>query len=671
MPWWENNRLRLIQNNLREIDANLDVGRLMEDLKAFSANVLMMNAGGIIAFYPTELEYHYRAPAQTKDLLQEAITQAHANDMKFIARFDFSKAHESLYAKKPEWFYHNREGQPVNYHGIMHTCLNGEYQRSYSLKIIDEVLTRYDVDGIFFNMFGYQNWDYSGKHYGICFCSNCKARFQEMFGMELPLIEDPDDTVYRAYKEFQQVTTREMLDRIHELVQSKNRDIAISTYHPHKVDIIRKESNTAIHRPHPVWQYSASENVKSVEDSWDDKLVSNCCINAIDLLYRFTGVSRNEVKIRLYESLASGSGLDFCIIGVFEGYPDRENFADTAEIFRFHKEHEERFGQLQSVAEIALIKPESLFVRDSAEYLGLFKMLKEAHLPFDVVVQSQVAERLGPDCGYKIVIVPDMAEPETNVLQTLKTLNDRGVHLIATGTSFAGHETQRAWANDVFGASVVEVKEATRAVSAYLETTDKSVFKRFPDRDWIIVDGEFICVELEEGAASPMTYIRQATFGPPERAAGHSQSEFPGAWIRERAGAGQAAYFPWAVGEHYYKYGYEDHKNAVLDILDAISGGSHSLSTNAPASVEIFFNRLNDGEYMLQLLNLSGFNGVTYHDPLPVRGIEITLPGLSGCRSALNLVEDQEVGCTSDGKGTVILIDELYDYAAVVIKTKD
>ena len=66
MNWWHKNNLRLIQNNLREIDANLDVDLLIRELKTYDANVLMMNAGGIIAFYPTQLEYHYRTPLKKR-----------------------------------------------------------------------------------------------------------------------------------------------------------------------------------------------------------------------------------------------------------------------------------------------------------------------------------------------------------------------------------------------------------------------------------------------------------------------------------------------------------------------------------------------------------------------------------------------------------------------------
>ena len=43
-----------------------------------------------------------------------------------------------------------------------------------------------DVDGIFFNMGGYQTSDYSRIQYGLCHCPACRRRFREMYGLDLP-----------------------------------------------------------------------------------------------------------------------------------------------------------------------------------------------------------------------------------------------------------------------------------------------------------------------------------------------------------------------------------------------------------------------------------------------------------------------------------------------------
>lgn len=668
MTWWKRNNLRMIQNNLREADANLDVDALIEQLKAMSVNVLMMNAGGIVAFYPTQLTYTYRAAGQKKDLLREAIEKAHANGMKFIARFDFSKAHESVFAKRPEWFYRTRSGEAVNYHGIVHTCVNSEYQREYSLKMIDEVISNYDVDGIFFNMFGYQTRDYSGKEYGICCCDNCKARFKEMTGHDLPETESLEDPVYRRYKEFQQVTTRMMLDSIHDLVKSKRSDIAISTYNEHKVDIVRKESNTEIKRPHPVWLYSSSENVKSLEDSWEDKLVSNCSINAIGLVHRFTGVSKHEINIRLKESLASGSGLDFCIIGVFEDYPDRENLQTVADIFRYHQENEDYYGRFLSMADVALLKPGMPSQKDSKEYLGLFKMLKEQHIQFDVIHQHTLIQNKDKLAGYKAVIIPDIAQFTEEQLAVLEQVATQGIALLSTGLSFTFDEANRQFVERVFGGRLEHLHEVKQEAS-YFQTADKSLFKHFPERDWLIVNGPFYHVQFDDQTTGHLPWVEPSTFGPPERAYGHRVStEIFGAGLRKNTQF-KTVYMPWKPATLYYQHGFNDHKFAVTDLLSHLIDDAWTLETNAPQQVEVFFNKLDDRTYMVHLLNVSGFNGVSYSGPIPVRDLEIKLHGIGELAEARNLVDQKDVTLSVRiEQKTVLKVPLLEDFAAIVLK---
>ena len=47
------------------------------------------------------------------------------------------------------------------------------------MKILTEALENYDVDGLFFNMFGNQSRDYSGHEVGLCHCDNCLRRYAE------------------------------------------------------------------------------------------------------------------------------------------------------------------------------------------------------------------------------------------------------------------------------------------------------------------------------------------------------------------------------------------------------------------------------------------------------------------------------------------------------------
>lgn len=82
--------MRMIQTNLREIDANLDVKKFINSLEEFSANVVLFNTGGIVANYSTRLLYHYKNPFMKDDLVGNAVKLAKEKKIRFISRFDFS-----------------------------------------------------------------------------------------------------------------------------------------------------------------------------------------------------------------------------------------------------------------------------------------------------------------------------------------------------------------------------------------------------------------------------------------------------------------------------------------------------------------------------------------------------------------------------------------------------
>ena len=659
MAWWEQNNLRLIQNNIRDTDANLDVDLLIEKLEDLSANTLQLNTGGLMAFYPTQLEYQYQSPFLKNDLIKEIINKCHEHNIKFIARFDFSKAHYSIFEKHPEWFYKSQEGEFINYNDMVHTCINGYYQKKYSLEIIKEVITKYPVDGIFFNMFGYQTRDYSGNYHGICRCDKCKSRFREMFDLDLPYVENFTDPTYKKYIEFKDITTKELLDDIHALVKGIDKDLPISTYTDLKVDMIRKESNNAVDRPYPLWLYSASENVKSVEDTWDEKTVSNCSINAVDIFYRFQGVSKNQIRVRLYQNIANGSGLDFCINGVFEDYPDRDNFDTVKEVYSFHKRNEKYYGCFGSVSDIALIKPkENVMSKVGKEYLGIFKMLKEQHIIFDVICQENLENRLDDLNNYKCIIVPDYRILNDS---TAEYIIEHGINIILTGV-YPTNGDEKLF--DIIGGSFIKTSLSNR--SAYLSVGNKNIFKRFPNRDWVFIDKSFAHIEYNDSNLNLLPFINPARFGPPERCGGYTVSEFKGASVRDYKG--KIVSIPWEIGDLYYRYGYEDHKNILFDLLDYTIDKNYILSTNAPLDVEVFLNKYENGDYILQLLNLTGFNGTTYYEPNPVQDINISIHDMDGNFTISCLDDVEPVNFELQNGKLNISIKKLDSFKAFIIK---
>lgn len=505
MTWWIDKPFRMIQNNLRDVDASMDIDKYVDTLKEFHANVCMVGCGGITSFYPTKLPYQQPSPYMKGDFMGRLVEKCHKNNIRVIARFDFSKTNIKFKEQLADCYSVSIYGTPILYNDTIATCVNGRYQQELSMKILEEVITRYPVDGVFFNMFGYQTWDYSGNYMGICQCESCKRRFKEFSGYNLPTIEDEQDAVFRKYQQFRSFTTGELVEKIYSFVKKLNPQVAVCTYSSKGVDLVRNESNSAVDRPLPFWTMASENNVDIIRGTFADKYSSNCCINAVDIFYRFQGVSPQLNALRLYGAMASGGNLDWCIIGGFETYPDRKNFESVKEIFAFHEANEQMFAHLTSCAKVLLINPQGEKSGSGKEYLGIYKMLKEEHILFDVIDlrEREILEQ--KVCDYQTIILPAVSALEES---TLKALKDSGAVIIGTAAALSENG-----AEEIFGCILLSKIERIR--SSYMLTEPKEIFTSFADRDWVYLDKEAYFMEPDKENQNYLPFVRPSMYGPP------------------------------------------------------------------------------------------------------------------------------------------------------------
>ena len=221
-----------MQTNLPAYEATLNVDSLMEDLERFSVNTLIINGGGIMAFYPTKLDFQYINPYMQKNMLGDVIEQCHARNIRVITRFDFSRIHESIFEKHPDWAYISPNGDRITNDDVYMAAINAPYVQEKAMEIVSEVIDRYPIDGIFINMPGYHTGNaYEGTHFGVDQNPHDQHRFKEFSGgMDLPKEEDPTEAAYEKYQEFKEFTVNDWIKRMHETVKAKNSQIAICTY---------------------------------------------------------------------------------------------------------------------------------------------------------------------------------------------------------------------------------------------------------------------------------------------------------------------------------------------------------------------------------------------------------------------------------------------------------
>jgi hypothetical protein len=674
-PWWLAKPYRMIQTNLREIDARLDVDEYFAQLKSFHAEIVLFNVGGIVANYPTELPFHFRNPHLKDDLVGKVLARAKREGIRFVARFDSSKVHESLAEKHPEWLYLGDRGR-IDYNGQVHVCLNGAYQQERSLDILDEALARYAVDGVFFNMFGYHAWDYSGIYHGLCRCANCRSRFKAFAGAELPAREDPADPVFRRYDEFRRETTRELFQRIREAVRKRNAGLPVMTWADAGVDVYRSESNSGIDRSPPEWTYASTDNSRTAVGTWPGTAASNTAVHFIDFPYRHVGVSPALTRARLAGDLVAGGWVDWYVIGTLEGQEDRMAFPDAREVFSFHAAHERWLTGTAPLGDVVLVKPAaSGDLGALAEYRGLFRILTEAHVLFDVVQdlaldRPDAADRLA---GYRAVVVPDARRLSGRAAEALDACADGGGRLLVTGltgTLDAAGDARPGLALRCLGVTAVGESHPRRPGS-YLRVRpeDKRRLSGFAGLDLLHLDDVFLAVTPEPDAETFLRRIPPAMFGPPEKCYYGDATDEPGLVFRA-AGRGRAVFMPWRPGAQYAKFAHPGLARIVVAALEDLLGLERRLTTGAPPNVEVALHREREGRWLwVGLVNHPGQLGTAHHAPLPVRDIELAVLTDIPVKEARSLRLGLNLPCAAAGGRTTVSLPQLDDFDVVVLES--
>lgn len=649
--WWIGKPWRMIQTNLREIDMlDINAERYVADLQAFKATAVLFNMAGIIASYPTKLRYHFQSPFLKGDGLDKIIAACHAAGIRILARTDFSKIRRPIYEEHPEWAYLTPKGEIVDYNGDVAACVNGGYQQEYALKIIEELITTYDVDGIFFNMGGYQTRDYSGNYYGICHCENCKRLFREMFGLPLPQAESMDDPVYRKYVVFKRCTLKEHHAKVYNHIVRLRPDLCIANHLDFRRGIVRQESNTALDRPLPHWQYSASENTKWVVSSYPSMVSSNTTVDFIDFPYRHVAVSPYQQKLRLAQNLANGGALDYYLIGRLDNHEDRSGYAGIKEMFHYHAANEEAYLNIVSKATVGLLNgPDG----NQAEFRGWFRVLVEGHFLFDTLMTDTALEL--PWDKYRAIIVPDYQPLSDALAIRLDQFVADGGTLIAVsraGWRDEDYEPRPAPALKCLGIEKVNVLKS-RLRSPYLKLDDKTGFKRFADTDLVFLEGNYVYADYAAGVHKRFKLIPPHMFGPPERCYYTQVTDHPGLTVNAY-GKGKAIYIPWEPGALFYRQGYTNTFDFVADVLEGIAG-LKPIEGNLSSQVEVtVFEKRDGGDQLVHLVNTSGHFGVSFYAPVTMTDVEVVIPYEGKPSSVRGLVSGRPLSYTPwEGKLTI------------------
>ena len=650
LPWWRHPQ-RLLQTNLREIDATMDLEAYLREVRESGASVVLFNVGGIVANYPTALPFHYRNPNMKGDLVGTVLERLHASGLRMIGRFDFSKINETIAARHPDWLYVSEKGENVNYNGQVHACFNGPYQQERLFDILGEALDRYPLDGIFFNMPGYQQRDYSGNHHGICQSDACRRRFKAECGLDLPARNDPKDPVCRKYQEFCRRTADALYGKIQEFVRSRRPNLIILNYKVQGSDVVRAESN----RPYPGWAHEDTEKARQRRLSHPEQPLSNAAVHFIHYPQRHSGVSTYVTSRRLLQQMVQGQWVDFYCIGPLQRLEDRLALPAVQDVFRFHARNEAYFRGLRPAADAALIPA------GGEEYRGLFDALSEHHVSFDLA--SAETSDLS---AFPLVIVPEAGKLDPEACRKLDAYVEAGGRLLLTGEAPKGLKS----------AGVREVRRHGRVPGTYIRIRPEDRRRlgqpSLEALDLVYLDGPMVEYGTEGSAEGLLRYIPPAMFGPPEKCYYKEVSDLP-ALLYHRHGRGACAVFPWSIGSHYAKMKHPGHALLVLGAIEGLLETPRTVRVQASPLVEIQHMRDAEGKFeWVSLANLSGQKDAPgYFEPVPMRDLAVEIRPRRAVASARLLKSGKDVAVESAGDRATCRVPELGLYEVVLFTYRE
>lgn len=193
-PWYQQIHV-MGQTNLNELDGQVcDVCMWEKYWEETGTQAIVVNAGGIVGFYPSESSDQRLSPfLNGRDLFGEFVAAARKRHIHVIARMDISCVSQATAQKHPDWVVRKEDGSIQMMLDRVMCCVNSDYYTQQIPDRLREVCRKYHPAG-----FADNSWTGPGRAF-ICHCGRCREGFKACSGRELPKAADYDDPVYREW----------------------------------------------------------------------------------------------------------------------------------------------------------------------------------------------------------------------------------------------------------------------------------------------------------------------------------------------------------------------------------------------------------------------------------------------------------------------------------------
>lgn len=657
----------MLQTNLREIDATLDVEQVLDDIQDHGANAWLVNGGGILSFYPTDLDFQTRNPyldgRPGGDLVGDALAGARARGTRLLARMDFSKVAPEIAARHPDWLFVDAEGRNQVFQSLYSVCPSAPYYQERLFDVLDEFISRYPVDGFFINWTTFNEIDYAYVYRGPCHCAACRSGWAEYSGgLDFP--EDDQGPTYVTWRGFCATVIDDLTARIRAFIAARLPDAALIL--GQSADIMFHEANSKVGRG--FWPAATSQAVSMSKSVRPDVPVLVNSAVFLDMPYRYAPIQDEHYAFYFIQAIARGA-----IPSTYTMGPPRDapyaNLPAGGAVTRFHRDHEDSYRYLRPAAEVLLVRGEDASTTSwwadasEMELRGTCEALQRAHIPFDICSIREVATAIGrADSAYRVVVLCDVG-PLGSAAADLDAWVAAGGHLVALGAS--GIDGVRVEC----GSSPASRRVATHRDPQVLKNTYVAVstpgvgdgYDRLAP-----LYGAFHFLDLRPDCEVFGDVLGQVPYGPPEKCHGTLPTGYAGRATR-RTGEGTHTVLPWLPGTSYRHLGAPGAGTLLVDTVEAALD-SPLLTAHLPGQVELIVGRTPRG-FLVHLINLTGVQANSVGPFVPIAGGRLRVR-VDGPVTAEALTRDLTLSVTNDADGYAeIALPELQLFEAIEVRS--
>ncbi len=585
---WFDRPMRWAQLTLVENDpGRFDPDFWLSYFKQIHADAATLSAGGIVAYYPTNVPLHHRSDwLGSSDPFGYLVEGCRKMGMSIVARTDPHAARQIVYDAHPDWIAVTANGEKRRHWAnpeLWVTCALGPYNFEFMTMVHQEIMERYQPDGIFSN-----RW----AGHGICYCEHCIRNFKAWSGLELPRSNDRFNPVWQKYNEWNTYRLKELWllwDGI--IRKQKSTSRFIPNGFPDKVitgklsDIVFTDHQA---RSGVVPPWSNGKVAKELRASIGMKPLGGIFSVGVEEQYRWKDSVQSEAEIRVWVAECTANGMRPWFTKFSGVLYDKRWLGTVDKIYQVLYRNERYLRNIAPLARVGMLFSEqnpnyggNPWQQKSGDHAsGMYHALLENRIPFEMVNASLLdPDHLKP---FKLLVLPNISTLSDAQCDQLRKFVDGGGSLVATFETSLYDEKGKArndfGLNDLFGVSYDKKVEGPMQNSYLRLKGDPAngrfhpVLKELEDAYRIINTIFQVKVVPRAEFPDPVTLIPTYPDLPMEDVYPRvPETNINELYLRE-AGKGRVAYFPGDIDRTFWQIMSVDHgkllRNTILWALN-------------------------------------------------------------------------------------------------------